>query len=81
MNLEEMTLDLEQTVDVNANLEDTFKALLNRFGKGNHTPSGESLDLEIEPFARADAGFATAAKAFSTFGGMFRYQTAGAARA
>ena len=51
MNLEEMTLDLEQTVNVNASIDDTFKGLLNRFGKGNHTPSGEPLNLEIEPFA------------------------------
>jgi len=51
MNLDEMTLDLEQTVDVNARVEDTFKGLLNRLGKNNHTPSGESLNLEIEPFA------------------------------
>jgi hypothetical protein len=51
MNLEEMTLDLVQTVDLNANLNDAFKALLHRFGKGNHTPNGESLNLEIEPFA------------------------------
>lgn len=51
MNLEEMTLDIEQNVEVNAGLEETFKGLLNRFGKGNHTPSGEPLNLEIEPFA------------------------------
>ena len=51
MNLEEMTLDLEQAVNVNASIDDTFKGLLNRFGKGNHTPSGEPLNLEIEPFA------------------------------
>jgi hypothetical protein len=51
MNLDEMTLDLEQTVDVNARVEDTFKGLLSRLGKNNHTPSGESLNLEIEPFA------------------------------
>ena len=51
MNLEEMTLDLVQTVDLNANTDDAFKALLHRFGKGNHTPSGEPLNLEIEPFA------------------------------
>ena len=51
MNLEEMTLDLIQTVDLNANTDDAFKALLHRFGKGNHTPSGEPLNLEIEPFA------------------------------
>ena len=51
MNLEEMTVDLEQTIEINAGLEDTFNGLLHRFGKGNHTPSGESLNLEIEPFA------------------------------
>ena len=51
MNLEEMTLDLVQTVDLNANVDDAFKALLHRFGKGNHTPNGEPLNLEIEPFA------------------------------
>ena len=51
MNLEEMTLDLVQTVDLNANLDNAFKALLHRFGKGNHTPNGEPLNLEIEPFA------------------------------
>ena len=51
MNLEEMTLDLEQTIEINASIEDTFDGLVHRFGKGNHTPSGESLNLEIEPFA------------------------------
>ena len=51
MNLEEMTFDFEQTVDVNASVEDTFKGLLHRFGKGNETPAGESLNLDIEPFA------------------------------
>ena len=51
MNLEEMTLDLTQTVDLNAKLDDAFKALLQRFGKGNTGPNGESLNLELEPFA------------------------------
>src|SRR5690349_11032311 len=51
MNLEEMTLDLEQTVEINATLEDTFKGLLHRFGKGNQAPNGEPLNLELEPFA------------------------------
>jgi len=51
MNLEEMTLDLTQTVDLNANLDDAFEALLQRFGKGNTGPNGESLNLELEPFA------------------------------
>jgi hypothetical protein len=51
MNLEEMTLDLTQTVDLNANLDNAFEALLHRFGKGNTGPNGESLNLELEPFA------------------------------
>jgi hypothetical protein len=51
MNIEDMTLDLEQTVEVNAGLEDTFNGLLKRLGNSNHTPSGEPLNLEIEPFA------------------------------
>ena len=51
MNLEEMILDLTQTVDLNANLDDAFEALLQRFGKGNTGPNGESLNLELEPFA------------------------------
>lgn len=51
MNLEEMTLDVVQTVDVNTDIDSAFKALLQRFGKGNTGPNGESLNLELEPFA------------------------------
>jgi len=51
MKLEDMTLDVEQTVDVQGALEDVFKSVLYRFGEGNRTPDGTPLNLEIEPFA------------------------------
>jgi len=51
MNLEEMTLDLVQTIDVNTNIDDAFKALLRRLGEANTAPNGESLNLILEPFA------------------------------
>lgn len=51
MKLEDMTLDVEQHVDVLGSPEDVFKTVLYRFGEGNKTPDGESLNLQIEPFA------------------------------
>jgi hypothetical protein len=51
MNLDEMTLDLEQTVALSTNIDDAFRALLHRFGEGNTAPNGESLNLALEPFA------------------------------
>ena len=51
MNLEDMTLDLVQTIDVNTNIDDAFKALLRRLGEANTAPNGESLNLILEPFA------------------------------
>ena len=51
MNLEEMTLDVQQSVVVNGNIDEVFKGLLFRLGEGNTRPDGESLQLNIEPFA------------------------------
>ena len=51
MKLEDITLDVEQHVDVLGSLDDVFKSVLYRFGEGNTTPDGESLKLQIEPFA------------------------------
>jgi len=51
MKLEELTLDVEQSVEVNGSAEDVFKSVLYRFGEGNVRPDGESLQLQIEPFA------------------------------
>src|SRR3954469_7526602 len=51
MKLEDITLDVEQHVDVQGGLEDVFKSVLYRFGEGNTGPNGEPLNLQIEPFA------------------------------
>ena len=51
MKLEEMTLDVNQTVEIKAKPEKVFEAMLHRLGKGNMRPNGEPLDLRIEPKA------------------------------
>jgi Activator of Hsp90 ATPase homolog 1-like protein len=51
MKIEDFTLDVEQHVDVQGTLEDVFKSVLYRFGEGNLRPDGESMNLQIEPFA------------------------------
>jgi len=49
MNIEDMTLDIEQHVDINATPEKAFAAVLHRLGKGNTRPDGQSLELLLEP--------------------------------
>jgi len=51
MKVEDLTLDVEQHVDVQGSLDEVFKSVLHRFGEGNRRPDGESLQLQIEPFA------------------------------
>jgi len=51
MKAEDLTLDVEQHVDVQGSLDEVFKSVLHRFGEGNRRPDGESLQLQIEPFA------------------------------
>src|SRR5437588_6528787 len=48
MKLEDLTLDVEQQIDIKAPPEKVFPAVLERFGKKNTRPNGESLDLQIE---------------------------------
>lgn len=54
MNFEDMTLDVEQQIDIKASPEKAFAAVLHRLGKGNTRPDGESmqLDLELKPGGR-----------------------------
>src|SRR3989442_9780666 len=49
MTLDDLTLDIEQHVEIKATPEKAFAAVLHRFGKGNTTPDGQSLDLLLEP--------------------------------
>ena len=50
MNLEDLTLNVEQHLDVPAAIEDAFKAVLYRFGQGNVNPNGESMQMVLEEF-------------------------------
>lgn len=49
MTLEDLTLDLEQHVDIKSTPEKAFAAVLHRLGKGNTRPDGQSLQLLLEP--------------------------------
>ena len=51
MNLEDMTLDVQETVEVKGSPQDVFKSVLHRFGEGCSKPDGESIQLRIEPWA------------------------------
>jgi hypothetical protein len=51
MKLEDMTLDVEQHIEIKGSPDKVFAAVLHRFGKGNIGPDGQSLQLELEPKA------------------------------
>ena len=48
MKLEEMVLDLEQHVEVKADIGDVFKGVLRQFGEGSTNPNGESMQMILE---------------------------------
>src|SRR6476620_7509575 len=48
MNLDEMTLDVEQHVEVKAPIGTVYRSVLHRLGEGNITPKGESLQMILE---------------------------------
>jgi len=49
MKVEDLTLDVEQHIDINAAPEKVFTVMLNQLGKDNTNLAGESLQLQIEP--------------------------------
>lgn len=51
MKIEDLTMDVEQHVTINADADKVFAAMLHRFGEGNIGPDGKSLNLRIEPRA------------------------------
>ena len=51
MNLNDLTLDVEQSVEVKGDIGDVFKGVLHRFGKGNTRPDGVSMDMTLEEWA------------------------------
>ena len=48
MNLEEMTLDVHQQVQVKADIGDVFKGVLHQFGEGSTRPDGEPMQMILE---------------------------------
>jgi hypothetical protein len=51
MKLEEMTLDIEQRIEVKADIGDVFKGVLHRFGEGSTNQKGESMQMILEQWA------------------------------
>jgi activator of Hsp90 ATPase-like protein len=50
MTREDMTMDVEQHVEVKADIGDVFKGVLHRFGEGNTRPDGEPMPMILEPW-------------------------------
>ena len=48
MKLDDLTLDVEQHIEIKAAPDKVFPALLHNLGKGNTRPDGESLGLDLE---------------------------------
>ena len=51
MNLNDLTLDVEQSVEVKADIGDVFKGVLYRLGDGNTRPDGASMNMTLEEWA------------------------------
>jgi hypothetical protein len=48
MKLDEMTLDINQQVEIKAAIGDVFRGVLHRFGEGFANPKGEPLQMVLE---------------------------------
>src|SRR5436190_21083065 len=51
MKIEEMTIDVEQHVDIKADIGDVFKSVLHRFGEGSTNPNGETMNMVLEQWS------------------------------
>jgi hypothetical protein len=51
MQLEDMTLDVVQHIEVKADIGDVFKGVLRQFGEGSTHPNGESMQMTLEQWA------------------------------
>lgn len=51
MTLDDMVLDLEQSIEVQADLDEAFPVVLYRLGEGQESPNGQPLQLVLEPWA------------------------------
>ncbi len=48
MTVDDLTLDLTQSVEVKADIGDVFRSVIHRMGSGNANPSGESMQMILE---------------------------------
>jgi hypothetical protein len=48
MTIEDLTLDLTQSIDVNADIGDVFRSVLHRLGEGNTNEKGEPMPVILE---------------------------------
>ncbi len=51
MNVEDLTLDAEQNIEIEAPPEKVFESLLRRFGSDNTQPDGTPMPMVLEPRA------------------------------
>jgi hypothetical protein len=51
MKLDEMTLDVNQQIEIKAAVGDVYRSVLHRFGEGFTTPKGEPLEMVLEQWA------------------------------
>jgi hypothetical protein len=48
MTLDDLTLDLTQSIDVKAGIGDVYRSVLHRLGEGITNPQGESMQMHLE---------------------------------
>jgi hypothetical protein len=51
MKIEDFTLDVEQSLEMKADIGDVFKGVLYRLGQGNMSQDGQSLNMVLEEWA------------------------------
>jgi hypothetical protein len=51
MKLDEMTLDVNQQIEIKAAVGDVYRSVLHRFGEGFTTPKDEPLEMVLEQWA------------------------------
>ena len=51
MNLEDLTLNVEQQIAVKGQADDVFKSVLKQLGSGFSRPDGESMQMNLEEWA------------------------------
>ena len=48
MKIDDLTLDITQSIDVNADIGDVFRSMLHRLGEGSTNSQGESMQMTLE---------------------------------